>query len=70
MFLKKHAIIGSGSVILPGVTIGTGTSVGALSFIHISLDSWSVYFGVPAQKVNKRFDKLVQLEKKLAKETK
>jgi acetyltransferase-like isoleucine patch superfamily enzyme len=70
VFLKKHAIIGSGSVILPGVTIGTGASVGALSFIHISLDSWSVYFGVPAQKVNKRFNKLVQLEKKLAKETK
>ena len=67
VFLKKHTIIGAASVILPGVTIGKGTSVGALSFVHISLDEWSVYFGVPAQKVNRRLNKLLVLEKNLEK---
>ena len=67
VFLKKHAIIGAGSVILPGVSIGKGTSVGALSFVHLSLDKWSVYFGVPAQKINLRLNKLLVLEKNLKK---
>jgi len=31
--LRKHVIIGSGSVILPKVTIGEGSSVGALSLV-------------------------------------
>jgi len=67
VFLKKHTIVGAGSVILPGVSIGKGTSVGALSFVHLSLDEWSVYFGSPIQKVNRRLDKLLVLEKKFKK---
>ena len=31
--LERHVIIGSGSVILPGVTIGENTAVGALSLV-------------------------------------
>ena len=54
VFLKEHVIIGTGSVILPGVTIGKGSSVGALSFVPRSLDEWSVYFGVPARKISRR----------------
>ena len=67
VFFKKHSIVGANSVILPGVTIGEGTAVGALSFVHLSLDKWSVYFGLPVQKVNRRLDKLLILEKKLKK---
>jgi len=67
VFFKKHSVVGANSVILPGVTIGEGTAVGALSFVRLSLDKWSVYFGVPVQKVNRRLDKLLILEKKLKK---
>lgn len=67
VFLKKHSVVGSNSVILPNVTIGEGTAVGALSFVHLSLADWSVYFGSPAQKVNHRTNKLLALEKKLKK---
>ena len=63
VFLKEHAIIGTGSVILPGVTIGKGSSVGALSFVSISLDEWGIYFGIPVRKINIRSKKILELEK-------
>jgi galactoside O-acetyltransferase len=47
--LGRHVIIGSGSVILPKVTIGDGSAVGALSLVTKSLDSWGVYIGTPAK---------------------
>jgi len=66
--LKKHVIIGSGSVILPRLTIGEGASVGALSLVTKSLDSWGVYFGSPAKRLKTRSRDLLDLEKKLRKE--
>ena len=63
VFLKEHAIIGTGTVILPGVTIGKGSSVGALSFVSISLDEWGIYFGIPVRKINIRSKKILELEK-------
>lgn len=50
----KHVIIGSGSVVLPGVNIGIGAAVGALSLVTKSLDEWGIYFGSPAKKINRR----------------
>ena len=63
VFLKEHVIIGTGSVVLPGVTIGKGSSVGALSLVSVSLDEWGVYFGVPVRKINIRSKKILELEK-------
>ena len=45
VILGKHAIIGSNSIVLPGVTIGEGTAVGALSLVTKSLGEWGVFFG-------------------------
>jgi acetyltransferase-like isoleucine patch superfamily enzyme len=67
--LEKHVIVGSGSVILPGVTIGEGSSVGALSLVTKSLDSWGVYFGSPARLLKARKKNLLELEKRLVAET-
>ena len=47
--LKKHVAIGTSCVIHPGVTIGEGTTVGSMSLINKSLDSWGIYFGQPAK---------------------
>lgn len=66
--LKKHVIIGSGSVILPRVTIGEGSSVGALSLVTKCLDDWGVYFGAPAKKLKRRSKNLLILEEALRKE--
>ena len=43
--IKKFAIIGGNSVILPGVTIGEGASVGAGSVITKDLEPWGIYIG-------------------------
>jgi galactoside O-acetyltransferase len=63
--LKKHVIIGSGSVVLPKVTINEGTSVGALSLVTKDLKDWSIYFGSPAKRLRNRSKNLLQLEKQL-----
>ena len=61
----RHVIIGSGSVVLPGVTIGEGSSVGALSLITKSLEEWGVYFGSPAKKIKSRRKDLLEQEQTL-----
>lgn len=48
--LKRHVIIGASCVILPGVIIGEGSSVGALSLVTESLPKWGIYSGIPAKK--------------------
>mgnify|MGYP001217029083 CR=1 FL=1 len=49
--IDRHVIIGANAVILPGVSIGEGTAVGALSLIKDNLDAWSIYAGTPAKKI-------------------
>lgn len=51
--LKKNCKIGSHSVIMPGVTVGENTIVGAFSFVNKDLPPNSVAFGVPAKIVKK-----------------
>src|SRR6056297_498725 len=52
--LQKHVIIGCGSVILPGVTLCDGASVGALSLVNKNVEAYSVVAGTPIQEVGKR----------------
>ena len=61
--LEKHVIIGANSVILPGITIKEGSSVGALSLVNKNLDSWGIYFGIPVKKINRRSKNILKLEK-------
>ncbi|WP_113627736.1 acyltransferase [Pectobacterium peruviense] len=63
VILGRHSIIGSGTVILPKLTIGEGTSVGALSLVTKSLSEWGVYFGSPVKKIKERNKELLKLEK-------
>lgn len=41
--IERFAIIGTNAVILPGVTIGEGSSVAANSVITKDLEPWSIY---------------------------
>lgn len=61
--LCRHCIIGTGSVIFPGVTLAEGTSVGAMSLVNRSTLEWSIYFGVPARKIKDRRREMLELEK-------
>lgn len=63
--LQRHVIVGSGSVILPGVTIGTGSSVGALSLVTKDLAAWGMYFGSPVRRLGARSQRLLELEQQL-----
>ena len=63
--LGRHVIIGSGSVILPGCTLGEGVSVGAMSLVTKTLKPWGVYFGSPARRVKRRSKALLRLEDEL-----
>ena len=62
VYIGKHSIIGANSVILPGVRVDTGCSVGAMSLVNKSLDAWNVYAGCPAKKIKTRYQDLLSLE--------
>jgi len=62
VIIERHAVIGAGTIILPGVTIGEGSSVGALSFVKRSLEAWGIYGGVPVRRINDRARDVLQLE--------
>lgn len=47
--LKKNCHIGSHSTIMPGVTIGENTIIGAHSFVNKDIPANSVAYGVPAK---------------------
>ena len=65
VLIGRHVIIGSGSVVLPDVKIGNGTSVGALTLVTKSLDGWGVYLGSPAKRIKARKKDLLEQEKLL-----
>jgi galactoside O-acetyltransferase len=63
--IESHVILGSGSVVLPGVKIRQGTAVGALSLVKEDTEGFSIYAGTPARKIAERSNKLLDLEAKL-----
>jgi len=60
-----YAQIGSGSVIMPGISIGEGSAVGAMSLINKSLDPWGIYAGIPVKYLKGRSKKLIDLVSKI-----
>lgn len=62
VYLGKHVIIGSGSVVLPGVILHEGVAVGALSMITKDCEAYGVYIGSPAKKIKNRKKALLDKE--------
>jgi galactoside O-acetyltransferase len=54
VILNKHAIVGANSVIMPGVNIGFGASIGALTFVHRSIPEGTIVTGNPMRKIGMR----------------
>lgn len=67
VFIRKHTIIGSGSVVLPGITIEEGSSIGALSLCRKDTVAWSINVGIPAEKIKERNRDLLVLEENFRK---
>ena len=51
--LKKNARIGSHSVIMPGVTVGENSIIGAFSFVNKDIPDNVIALGIPAKIVKK-----------------
>lgn len=62
VYLSKHVIIGSGSVVLPDVTLGDGVAVGGLSLVTKSFDKFLIVAGTPAKKIKERKTTVLELE--------
>lgn len=52
--IGKHAIIGTNTVIFPGVTIGEGAAVGAGCVVRKNLNPWTVYVGADCKPLKLR----------------
>ena len=49
--IGRFALVGTGSLILPSVTLAEGAAVGALSLVKTSLEPWTIYAGIPARRI-------------------
>ena len=63
IILKKYSIVGAGSIIMPGVKLAEGTSIGAMSLVLKSTNPWGIYVGNPAKRLKDRKKNLLELEK-------
>lgn len=68
VIVGRHVVVGTGSTILPGVTLGEGASVGAMTLVNKDAESFSIYIGIPMRKRADRDRKLLELEAELTAE--
>lgn len=66
VWIGRHAIVGSNTVVLPGVRIGEGVAVSAGAVVAKDLEAWGIYAGSPARRVRPRpSEKMLELEQQL-----
>mgnify|MGYP001003021853 CR=1 FL=1 len=63
VYIGRHVIVGSGSVILPGVSLEEGVAIGALSLVRKNCEAFGIYAGNPARKIKERNRELLEMEK-------
>ena len=51
--LKKNCKVGSHSLIMPGITIGENSIIGAFSFVNKNIPKNSVAYGIPVKLIKK-----------------
>lgn len=63
---ERFANVGANAVILPGVTLGEGSVVGACSLVTKDTEPWTIYTGIPARPVKiRKKGKMLEYAKKL-----
>ncbi len=58
--LGRFVTVGAGSIILPGVNITEGCSIGAQSLVNKNTKEWGLYHGIPARRVADRSKDIVK----------
>jgi galactoside O-acetyltransferase len=64
--IGNHVIIGSGSVILPGVHLAEGAAIGALSVVKSDVPEFTIVAGSPAKFIRNRFRNVLDLSQELS----
>ena len=64
----RHVIVGSGSVILPGVTLHEGSAIAALSLVKDDCEEFGIYGGTPARRLGDRKRNLLEVEQRFKRE--
>lgn len=63
VFLGRHAVLGTSTVVHPAVRIEDGAATGSMALVTKSLEPWTVYVGIPAKEKGKRDrERILQLE--------
>lgn len=60
--IGRHAILGTGTVVLPGCDVGDGAATGAGSIVSQTLEPWRIYVGQPARPISARSNRVLALE--------
>jgi len=63
--IGRHVIVGCGSVVLPGTTLGEAAAIGALSLVNRDCAPFCIYGGTPARFIKERKRDLLALEQAL-----
>lgn len=64
VYIGRHVVIGSGSVVLPGAILEDGVAVGALSMLRGHCPEFGIYAGVPARRIRERNRGLLEVEQR------
>lgn len=65
VYIGKHVIIGSGSIILPHAILEEGVAIGALSLVKNHCAAFGIYSGTPAIRRKERRRDLLELAQQL-----
>lgn len=57
VYIGKHTVVGTGSVILPGATVNEGVALGAMTLLKTKTKEFSIYVGNPARYLRQRNDR-------------
>jgi galactoside O-acetyltransferase len=60
VLMSKFSQIGAGTVIMPGVIIGEGSAIGAMSFVKHDTPEWAIWAGNPLKFIKNRKKGLLQ----------
>jgi acetyltransferase-like isoleucine patch superfamily enzyme len=60
--ISRHCILGTNTVVFPGVKVGEGCSFAAKSLVIRNTEPWGMYAGTPVRRISDRQKDLLKLE--------